>query len=319
MSSGKLTLTIQLPSDITSYYGVTFSDLRVYLVGLPETANGGSNIAIDMVNMGSSTFLDEQGATKTFTHDRTDPAYRVLYDPATCQPRASAFSDSSQPYIRVSPYASWELTVQQPEALDLALVTAVRFEFFLEAQPGAFGGTAVFFVDADDSRHDSEGPDAPNACHASDVCPSCSSEAELSACTTAVNDECCNEPSEDCSSGEPATCNAGCARVLLPVQARCDEWLTADQSGLGAFMKPLLDTAAANCQAPPPPPPTCGQFAEYSALVSGSSALYAACCSSGSSACTPAGMPSDSCSPACATQVNAAYAACTEFLAGPIG
>ena len=184
-------------------------------------------------------------------------------------------------------------------------------------QSGAFGGTAVFFVDADGSRHDSEGPDAPNTCHASAVCPSCSSEAELSACTTAVNDECCNELSEDCSSGEPATCNAGCARVLLPVQARCDEWLAADQSGLGAFVKPLLDAAAANCQAPPPPPTSCGGYTEFNELIGGSSALYSACCSD-SSACTD-GMPSGSCSDACAAQVSTVHGACADFLAGSIG
>ena len=36
-----------------------------------------------------------------------------------------------------------------------------------------------------------------------------------------VNGECCDEPEEDCSSGRPATCNIGCARVLLPFFAEC--------------------------------------------------------------------------------------------------
>ena len=39
--------------------------------------------------------------------------------------------------------------------------------------------------------------------------------------TEAVNTECCNEPEEDCSSGQPATCNAGCAAVLLPYIEDC--------------------------------------------------------------------------------------------------
>ena len=39
--------------------------------------------------------------------------------------------------------------------------------------------------------------------------------------TEAVNDECCNEPVEDCSSGRPAKCNLGCARVLLPYFDDC--------------------------------------------------------------------------------------------------
>ena len=39
--------------------------------------------------------------------------------------------------------------------------------------------------------------------------------------TEAVNGECCDEPTEDCSSGRPATCNLGCARVLLPYFDDC--------------------------------------------------------------------------------------------------
>ena len=40
-----------------------------------------------------------------------------------------------------------------------------------------------------------------------------------------MNAECCNEPGEDCSSGRPASCNAGCARVLLPFFDACGEAL----------------------------------------------------------------------------------------------
>ena len=84
-----------------------------------------------------------------------------------------------------------------------------------------------------------------------------------------MTDECCDEPTEDCSSGYPASCNADCAKVraskrfsndthqptdtavvawqvLLPVQEACTEFL----HGLG--MKPILssiNTAAARpCQ-----------------------------------------------------------------------
>eukprot|EP01047_Picozoa_sp_COSAG01_P100930 COSAG01_NODE_30718_length_610_cov_3.438356_1_plen_163_part_10 len=42
---------------------------------------------------------------------------------------------------------------------------------------------------------------------------SASCRTTLSARTKAVSDECCNEPTEDCSSGAPAVCNAGCAAV----------------------------------------------------------------------------------------------------------
>ena len=52
--------------------------------------------------------------------------------------------------------------------------------------------------------------------------------------TQAVNDECCDEPTEDCSSGPPATCNLGCAHVLLPYFDDC-------MPGLGI---PFLDIIA---------------------------------------------------------------------------
>ena len=100
-------------------------------------------------------------------------------------------------------------------------------------------------------------------------------ELQLLSCITAtpepvcqVTDECCDEPTEDCSSGYPASCNADCAKVraskrfsndahqatdtavvawqvLLPVQEACTEFLH------GPGMKPILssiNTAAATCQ-----------------------------------------------------------------------
>eukprot|EP01046_Picozoa_sp_COSAG06_P018634 COSAG06_NODE_1303_length_9931_cov_69.878255_4_plen_435_part_00 len=44
---------------------------------------------------------------------------------------------------------------------------------------------------------------------------------DLTPRTQAVNNECCDEPSEDCSSGRPATCNIGCANVVLPFFEDC--------------------------------------------------------------------------------------------------
>jgi hypothetical protein len=37
--------------------------------------------------------------------------------------------------------------------------------------------------------------------------------AELTRCATAVNKECCDEPTEVCSGGQPQSCNAACAKV----------------------------------------------------------------------------------------------------------
>eukprot|EP01049_Picozoa_sp_SAG25_P000322 SAG25_NODE_10_length_28450_cov_12.738775_2_plen_1259_part_00 len=57
----------------------------------------------------------------------------------------------------------------------------------------------------------------------------------------AVNVRCCDEPTEDCSSGRPATCNAGCAALFLPFWADCSSHLGA---GASAFLG-----VVAQCQA----------------------------------------------------------------------
>lgn len=49
---------------------------------------------------------------------------------------------------------------------------------------------------------------------------SCDSD-EVSWRTGDIDRECCDEPSEDCSSGYPRTCNAGCAALFLPFWAEC--------------------------------------------------------------------------------------------------
>ena len=66
--------------------------------------------------------------------------------------------------------------------------------------------------------------------------------------TAALNDECCDEPSEDCSSGRPATCNLGCARVLLPFFEDC-------AGALGRTAAGQFDDVVRLCHAAEPPPP----------------------------------------------------------------
>ena len=46
-----------------------------------------------------------------------------------------------------------------------------------------------------------------------------------------VAHECCDEPTEDCSSGQPASCNPGCAAVLVPYYLDCRETLRAEPGG----------------------------------------------------------------------------------------
>ena len=86
----------------------------------------------------------------------------------------------------------------------------------------------------------------PLACGACepDVCASsprlnggtCTHGRDIATCKTsdladradAVARECCDEPTEDCSSGEPASCNPGCAAVLVPYYLDCREALRAE-------------------------------------------------------------------------------------------
>jgi hypothetical protein len=44
----------------------------------------------------------------------------------------------------------------------------------------------------------------------------------------AVNDECCNEPGEDCSGGRPHSANADCCAVLVPLFRDCAAQMGAD-------------------------------------------------------------------------------------------
>ena len=48
---------------------------------------------------------------------------------------------------------------------------------------------------------------------------------DVAARISGVNRECCDEPSEDCSSGVPAVCNAGCAAEFLPFWNDCSAQL----------------------------------------------------------------------------------------------
>jgi hypothetical protein len=82
-----------------------------------------------------------------------------------------------------------------------------------------------------------------------------------------VMDECCDEPTEDCNSGFPATCNAACATVLLPMQEACEGFLSSSPLWMGT--KSVVDAAAANCPvatvpapAPPAPLQDCNDFGQ---------------------------------------------------------
>ena len=88
--------------------------------------------------------------------------------------------------------------------------------------------------------------------------------ADLTSRLQAITDECCDEPSEDCTAGIPTSCNAGCAAVLLPFYDDCSDELTEAEAG------PIID-AVQDCRAT-------GSFLEQLNLV----------CSDGGTGCVPA-------------------------------
>ena len=63
---------------------------------------------------------------------------------------------------------------------------------------------------------------------------------------TVINPDCCGSPGQDCSSGVPATCDAGCATVLLPFQAACATFLSLP---MNSGMKWIVDATASSCAA----------------------------------------------------------------------
>eukprot|EP01046_Picozoa_sp_COSAG06_P002642 COSAG06_NODE_95_length_24425_cov_882.571035_19_plen_471_part_00 len=101
----------------------------------------------------------------------------------------------------------------------------------------------------------SEGPCAASPCQNGGTCSETGAAAaadggdaactasDLGARSAAVDAECCDEPTEDCSSGEPATCNVGCAAVLVPYFQDCLAALQASQGG-GALVGALQSTVS---------------------------------------------------------------------------
>eukprot|EP01043_Picozoa_sp_COSAG02_P008861 COSAG02_NODE_291_length_25510_cov_9.433828_7_plen_280_part_00 len=70
-----------------------------------------------------------------------------------------------------------------------------------------------------------------------------------------VHAECCDDPGEDCSSGEPATCDAGCAAVLVPYFQDCRstlELMASEGEQTVKAIKAAVDRCPANNCAPLP-------------------------------------------------------------------
>ena len=72
--------------------------------------------------------------------------------------------------------------------------------------------------------------------------------ADLAARAADVTAECCDEPTEDCSSGMPATCNAGCAAVLVPYWQDCATAIRQEDSSISQVLEAAMDLCTLLCR-----------------------------------------------------------------------
>ena len=270
--TGEISLSIGLPAD-TTYFGVTFSDIRVFLVGLPPPTSGA--VTINLVKGGTSVFKDRQGKQHLFTHDQTTPPFGFQYvqDASGCHATSSSdprlqSGNLNDIYVRYSPYGTWTVTADAEVELQLDAVTAVRFEFNLHRTPFCTGrlceGRPVLFDANDGETHAGEYGEA--ACEGPEIVvpepavptrstsPSasppptptvpaglpCTDIAEFIEYSHLVREACCDD-SSPCTHGWPAQCSSGCADVLLPMTTTCEAFLS--MSGMAAD----ADAAAATC------------------------------------------------------------------------
>eukprot|EP01047_Picozoa_sp_COSAG01_P029747 COSAG01_NODE_2050_length_8556_cov_63.294312_11_plen_577_part_00 len=87
-------------------------------------------------------------------------------------------------------------------------------------------------------------------CQHSGVClqpepQQCQTAGQFASLSTDVTAACCNEPGEDCEDGAPRTCNADCARILVPVHRLCSKGVL-QTPGFEAT-KQTMDAAVAKC------------------------------------------------------------------------
>ena len=66
--------------------------------------------------------------------------------------------------------------------------------------------------------------------------------------STTVTTTCCDEPTEDCSSGMPASCNQGCAQVFIPFMHDCGSLLGPQAAMFGDLLR-QCEAACPNCGA----------------------------------------------------------------------
>merc|ERR1719506_70996 len=130
----------------TNYYGVTFADVRIFLLDLNANATSES-IHVTAVKGGTSVFKDKQGEIHRFTHRATDPPFAFDYNGGSegnckaltgADPRLHRDGD----YVNYSPYGTWSITAPEQFSRKAA---GVRFEFLLNYQQGTFPGANTLF------------------------------------------------------------------------------------------------------------------------------------------------------------------------------
>lgn len=139
-------------------------------------------------------------------------------------------------------------------------------------------------------------------------CAICTNSATFVRCMEAVNAKCCDEKSEDCSSGEPATCNADCAAVLVPTLQKCqaDFFALPEMAMAMAPAKQALKHAAAKC--PTVKLSSCRSLHEYSTLLND---MVKDCCASATNC--ESGAPKH-CSARCVKGLRRLIASCKSFM-----
>ena len=138
---------------------------------------------------------------------------------------------------------------------------------------------------------------------------SCDTSDAFASRVAEVTAECCDEPAEICTDGYPATCNAGCAAVLLPMRDSCEAGFLS--TGPFRAVADVLNQAVSTCS---PPPPPCETFGDLQTL---SLAAEAACCPN--AACPDDDLPTVCAPGVCADTLTTMQDACHEFLIGQGG
>eukprot|EP01052_Picozoa_sp_SAG31_P031384 SAG31_NODE_3318_length_4420_cov_2.018051_2_plen_250_part_00 len=218
-------------------------------------------------------------------------------------------SNMQNVYIRYSPYGTWKLHVTNGASLPLDSVTAVYFEFGLQAKSGDFDGQRLFFTGGSIGEL---GPEAcgdhsapPPAPPSADGGPSCASYPEFMLLMQSVGSACCGDPSYPCdATGVPTACTESCANELLPMQSVCADFLVR----LGTGVRASVDAVAEMCPTTAPNIP-CSNFAEFGVA---SQSVTEACCDD-ENPCV-AGLPT-ACNRACGEVLPPFYTACQDFLA----